>query len=127
MLLGPVGLVGGFFVKGKNIDLPEGATIYVQPQEMVTVQGVVVGGDGQAHTANETVTQDSYDEYTLGDDSEPVTLVPADDTSAEVNEEPEEDVVEESEGTVEEDDEVAEESSEASNAPSQPIVVVKRN
>lgn len=127
VLLGPVGLVGGFFVKGKNIDLPEGATIYVQPQEMVTVQGVVVGGDGQAHTANETVTQDSYDEYTLGDDSEPVTLVPADDTSAEVNEEPEEDVVEESEGTVEEDDEVAEESSEASNAPSQPIVVVKRN
>ena len=127
VLLGPVGLVSGFFVKGKNIDLPEGATIYVQPQEMVTVQGVVVGGDGQAHTANETVTQDSYDEYTLGDDSEPVTLVPADDTSAEVNEEPEEDVVEESEGTVEEDDEVAEESSEASNAPSQPIVVVKRN
>lgn len=128
VLLGPVGLVGGFFVKGKNIDLPEGSTIYVQPQEVVTVQGVVVGGDGQAHTASETITQDSYDDYNLGDASEPVTLVPADDTSADVSDNQDTTVAEDSEGTVEEvDEEVADDSSQASAAPSQPIVVVKRN
>lgn len=134
VLLGPVGLVGGFFVKGKNIDLPEGATIYVQPQEMVTVQGVVVGGDGQAHTASEAVTQDSYDDYALGDASEPVTLVPANDSSVEDTEESEEtiaddneDVVEEADTEVAEEDTVEEEPSQANDAPSQPIVVVKRN
>lgn len=128
VLLGPVGLVGGFFVKGKNIDLPEGSTIYVQPQEVVTVQGVVVGGDGQAHTASETITQDSYDNYNLGDASEPVTLVPADDTSTDVSDNQDTTVADDSEGTVEEvDEEVADDSSQASAAPSQPIVVVKRN
>lgn len=128
VLLGPVGLVGGFFVKGKNIDLPEGSTIYVQPQEVVTVQGVVVGGDGQAHTASETITQDTYDDYNLGDASEPVTLVPADDTSTDISDNQDTTVADDSEGTVEEvDEEVADDASEASVAPSQPIVVVKRN
>ncbi|WP_295238848.1 hypothetical protein [Veillonella sp.] len=128
VLLGPVGLVGGFFVKGKNIDLPVGSTIYVQPQEVVTVQGVVVGGDGQAHTASETITQDSYDDYNLGDASEPVTLVPADDTSIDVSDNQDTTVADDLEGTVEEvDEEVADDSSQASAAPSQPIVVVKRN
>lgn len=41
-LLGPIGLVGGFFVKGKSIELPEGTLVYVQPEANTTVQGVVV-------------------------------------------------------------------------------------
>lgn len=136
VLLGPVGLVGGFFVKGKNIDLPVGATIYVQPQEMVTVQGIVVGGDGQAHNSSDPSSQDTYSDYTLGDASEPVTLVPADsneDENTPVT------VVEESDhsdSTVEEDDSnatgtteeaSAQSSDQTSVSQSQPIIVVKRN
>ncbi len=43
VLLGPVGLVGGFFVKGKTIELPAGSEIYVQPTEAVTLQGLTTG------------------------------------------------------------------------------------
>lgn len=143
VLLGPVGLVGGFFVKGKNIELPVGSTIYVQPQEVVTVQGVVVGGDGLAHgTSGTVVTESNYDEYELGNPDESVTLVPADDASDNTgdshDEVVEEDTTTSSSGDVEEDthqaveedtassDEV-EESTSSATAPSQPIVVVKRN
>ena len=44
VLLGPVGLVGGFFVKGKSIDLPVGTLVYVQPESTVTISGVEVHG-----------------------------------------------------------------------------------
>lgn len=44
VLLGPVGLVGGFFVKGKSIDLPVGTLVYVQPESSVTISGVEVHG-----------------------------------------------------------------------------------
>lgn len=44
VLLGPVGLVGGFFVKGKSIDLPVGTLVYVQPESTVTISGVEVYG-----------------------------------------------------------------------------------
>ncbi|WP_295788526.1 hypothetical protein [uncultured Veillonella sp.] len=144
VLLGPVGLVGGFFIKGKNVELPAGSTIYVQPQEVVTVQGVVVGGDGLPHGTSGSITESNYDEYELGNPDEPVTLVPADETSTSATDEHEE-VVEEhvddtsseaveedttheevEEDTVEDEDQ-AEESTHVATAPSQPIVVVKRN
>ena len=44
VLLGPVGLVVGFFVKGKSIDLPVGTLVYVQPESTVTISGVEVHG-----------------------------------------------------------------------------------
>lgn len=44
VLLGPVGLVGGFFVKGKSIDLPVGTLVYVQPESSVTISGVEIHG-----------------------------------------------------------------------------------
>ena len=44
VVLGPVGLVGGFFVKGKSIDLPEGTLVYVQPESTVTISGIEVRG-----------------------------------------------------------------------------------
>lgn len=103
---------------------------------MVTVQGIVVGGDGQAHNSSDPSSQDSYDDYTLGDASEPVTLVPAD---ANEEEEAPVKVVEESdesETTVEDADsedagEVEEASADTEDqtnvSQSQPIIVVKRN
>lgn len=44
VLLGPVGLVGGFFVKGKSIDLPVGTLVYVQPESSVTISGIEIHG-----------------------------------------------------------------------------------
>ncbi len=44
VLLGPVGLVGGFFVKGKSIDLPVGTLVYVQPESFVTISGIEIHG-----------------------------------------------------------------------------------
>lgn len=47
-ILGPVGLVGGFFVKGNSIELPAGAALYVQPETAVTGEGLMADLDGVA-------------------------------------------------------------------------------
>lgn len=39
IILGPIGLVGGLFVKGSNVDLPQGTLMYVQTQTDTTVIG----------------------------------------------------------------------------------------
>lgn len=49
VLLGPVGLVGGAFIKGKNIEYPANATVFVQAENTTMIQGVVIGGDGLNH------------------------------------------------------------------------------
>ena len=41
LALGPVGLVGGFFVKGKDVELPAGSELYIQTQKDVTTKGLV--------------------------------------------------------------------------------------
>ncbi len=40
ILLGPVGIVAGAFVHGKNIDVPEGTEMFIQTQADMTVYGV---------------------------------------------------------------------------------------
>lgn len=40
LALGPIGLVGGFFVKGKDVNLPAGSTLYIETQEAVTTKGL---------------------------------------------------------------------------------------
>ena len=109
VLLGPVGLVGGAFIKGKNIEYPAGATVYVQPQDSVTIQGLVIGGDGLAHSDDELAdavtvpnTTGESEEYVENNDTDENAAVAEDTTAVEEPEEPVEDV-------------------------SQPIVVVKRN
>lgn len=111
VLLGPVGLVGGAFVKGKNIEYPAGATIYVQPQDSVTIQGLVIGGDGLAHSDDEL--------------AEAVTVPNAADESEETVD-TNEAAVDENETTTEEPAAVEEQEEQVENV-SQPIVVVKRN
>ena len=110
VLLGPVGLVGGAFVKGKNIEYPAGSTIYVQPQDSVTIQGLVIGGDGLAHS-----------------DDELADAVTVPNATGETEEEyVENNGTEENEAVVEETTEVEEPEEVVENV-SQPIVVVKRN
>ena len=33
LILGPIGIIGGAFVKGKNIELPEGTELFIQTQD----------------------------------------------------------------------------------------------
>jgi len=41
VILGPVGLVGGAFVKGASVTIPAGSNTYVQTAKDITLQGVV--------------------------------------------------------------------------------------
>lgn len=40
VILGPIGIIGGAFVKGKNIDLPEGTEFYIQTKADTLLYGV---------------------------------------------------------------------------------------
>jgi len=40
VILGPIGVIGGAFVNGKNIDLPEGTEFYIQTKNDTTLYGV---------------------------------------------------------------------------------------
>ena len=40
LILGPIGIIGGAFVHGKNVDLPEGTELYIQTAEETTVYGI---------------------------------------------------------------------------------------
>ena len=40
LVLGPVGLVGGLFVKGKNVELPAGTELFIQTQQEVETHGM---------------------------------------------------------------------------------------
>lgn len=41
LILGPIGVIGGAFVKGKNIELPAGTEMYIQTKGDSTLYGVV--------------------------------------------------------------------------------------
>ena len=40
IILGPVGIVGGAFVHGKDVDIPAGTGIYVQSKEQINLYGI---------------------------------------------------------------------------------------
>ena len=44
IILGPIGAVGGAFVKGRSVTIPVGSTTFVQTTEDVSLQGVVYQG-----------------------------------------------------------------------------------
>ncbi|MCF0156852.1 MAG: hypothetical protein HUJ85_07410 [Veillonella sp.] len=150
VLLGPVGLLGGAFIKGNNIDLPAGSTIYVQPESPVTIQGVVIGGDGLNH-ANDLVDATEVTEEPVEDvdavSGEAVDTTSVDEATTESVDENGQDVEETTDEVVDEETEepaseedtadtndkealktssVVEESKPALNV-SKPIVVVKRS
>ena len=41
IILGPVGVIGGAFVKGGSVVIPEGSVTFVQVSEDVVMQGVI--------------------------------------------------------------------------------------
>lgn len=50
VLLGPIGIIGGAFVKGKNIDLPAGTELYIQTAAPASIYGLAVEESAQAET-----------------------------------------------------------------------------
>ena len=54
-LLGPIGIIGGAFVKGKNINLPEGTELYIQTAEPMTIYGLAAEENAQTETNTNTV------------------------------------------------------------------------
>ncbi len=71
LALGPIGLVGGIFVKGKDAVLPAGSELYIQTSEAVTTKGLVLKeGVSQAilrkRVSRSTIkTEDSADDVTV--------------------------------------------------------------
>lgn len=58
VLFGPVGIVGGAFVKGSSVTIPAGTNTYVQVSEDTSVDGVVLAGNtvrGQQLDSNAVV------------------------------------------------------------------------
>lgn len=53
-LLGPIGIIGGVFVKGKNIDLPVGTELYIQTAQPTTLYGLATGEEDAAETNMKT-------------------------------------------------------------------------
>lgn len=42
LALGPIGLIGGFFVKGKDVEMPSGSILYIQTKETVQTRGMIM-------------------------------------------------------------------------------------
>ena len=40
VLLGPIGIIGGVFIKGKNINLPAGTELYIQTKNETSLYGL---------------------------------------------------------------------------------------
>ena len=40
LALGPIGLVGGLFIKGKDVEMPAGTELYIQTQQDVETHGM---------------------------------------------------------------------------------------
>ncbi|WP_182187486.1 hypothetical protein [Pectinatus frisingensis] len=62
VLLGPIGIVGGVFVKGKNINLPAGTELFIQTKSDITLYGTPANSTSSNNTLNstaQTVTQTS--------------------------------------------------------------------
>lgn len=56
LALGPIGLVGGFFVKGKDVEMPAGTELYIQTREDVNTKGMKMKpGTAPAFTKSDTV------------------------------------------------------------------------
>jgi hypothetical protein len=41
LLLGPVGIIGGAFVKGRNVDVPAGSELFIQTENEQSLYGVI--------------------------------------------------------------------------------------
>ena len=62
LALGPIGLVGGFFVKGKDVEIPAGTELYIQTQSSVTTKGLVMESGVPQVTLRKRVSKTAWAE-----------------------------------------------------------------
>jgi len=62
LALGPIGLVGGLFVKGKDVDIPAGSELYIQTQEDVETRGVKQVSGAPSYTLKKRAANTVKDE-----------------------------------------------------------------
>lgn len=62
LALGPIGLVGGFFVKGKDVEIPAGTELYIQTQSSVTTKGLIMESGVPQVTLRKRVSKTAWAE-----------------------------------------------------------------
>ena len=55
MVLGPIGLAGGYFVRGTEVDMPAGTELFIQVQDTVAAYGVAQVSGAPTYTARDIV------------------------------------------------------------------------
>ena len=81
ILFGPVGVVGGAFVKGSSVTIPAGTNTYVQVAEDTSVDGVILAGSAVAGQQLDGNTQEGGPQ--TAQPASAVTKEPAGETAAE--------------------------------------------
>lgn len=86
LALGPVGLIGGIFVKGKDAVLPAGSELYIQTSEAVTTKGLVLKEGVSSAILRKRVTRSAATETATTADDVSVEVTSTDtDTAAETS------------------------------------------
>lgn len=112
-LLGPIGLIGGFFVKGQDIDYPQGTVFYVQPLVQVTSYGPVAGVVPAAPKSEPAVETKAVEK--------PAAESVASEATAKVEE-----VVKAEEPITEPKEPVVEQNNHEDEISNEPVIVIKR-
>lgn len=87
-LLGPVGIIGGVFVKGKDIKLPAGTELFIQTKSDVTLYGVNTNNtttDNSLISAAQTVGQSNASSEDILSERNGSTTTPVASDSASLN------------------------------------------
>lgn len=63
-LLGPIGIVGGIFVQGKDVDLPAGTEAYIQTKEAATIYAIQTNLKDNLKVNTPEVTSEKVEETT---------------------------------------------------------------
>lgn len=63
-LLGPIGIVGGIFVQGKDVDLPAGTEAYIQTKEAATIYAIQTNLKDNLKVNTPEVTNEKSEETT---------------------------------------------------------------
>lgn len=77
LALGPIGLVGGLFVKGKDVNLPAGTELYIQTSEAVVTKGLVLAAGAPNAVIRKRVVRASSNETTKEAAADNAKAIPA--------------------------------------------------
>ncbi len=87
LALGPVGLIGGLFVKGKDAVLPAGSELYIQTSEAVTTKGLVMKEGVSSAVLRKRVTRSAATTTATTKDDVTVEVTSTDETADETTDE----------------------------------------